>query len=102
MDFKLSKDQLMIQQAFKEFSEQVIAPVAERIDETNVIPDEVLEGLGEMGVFGMAFPEKYGGNEAGYTSTGFSPGADCPPLSFHRQSDRGPYRLGRDHQALWQ
>lgn len=68
MEFKLSKNQLMIQQAFKEFSEQVIAPVAEQIDQTSVIPAEILEGLGELGVFGMAFPEAYGGNDAGYAS----------------------------------
>lgn len=68
MDFKLTKDQLMIQKAFREFSEQVIAPYADQIDQTNVIPDEIIAGLGELGVFGMAFPEAYGGNDAGYTS----------------------------------
>ena len=66
LDFTLSKDQLMIQKAFREFAEQFIEPAVEEIEKTCVIPPAVIKGLGEMGVFGMAFPEEYGGSDAGY------------------------------------
>lgn len=66
MDFSLTKDQMMIQKAFREYAEQFIEPVVEEIEKTCVIPPDVIKGLGEMGVFGMALPEEYGGSDAGY------------------------------------
>jgi acyl-CoA dehydrogenase family protein 9 len=41
-----------------------------RIDREHRIPDEVLQGLKEMGLFGMLVPQSHGG--AGLTSTGYA------------------------------
>jgi len=43
----------------KAFASEKIDPVA--IDRHAQIPDEVLQGLGELGVLGMTIPEEYGG-----------------------------------------
>lgn len=66
MDFALSKEQLMIQNMAREFSEKSILPYAQQIDQENMIPEEILEGLAELGLFGIAFPEEYGGAGGGY------------------------------------
>lgn len=68
MDFGLSKEEQLIQRAAKEFAEKVITPVAAEIDRTNHMPDEIMAGLAELGMFGISFPEEYGGGEAGYLS----------------------------------
>lgn len=43
----------------KAFTSEKIDPVA--IDRNAQIPDEVLKGLGELGVLGMTIPQEYGG-----------------------------------------
>ena len=66
MDFNLSKEQLMIQQMAQEFAEKYIEPVAEKIYRENVIPEEIIKGLAELELFGIPYPEEYGGADGGY------------------------------------
>ena len=66
MDFNLSKEQLLIQRMARDFAEKYIEPVAEQIDRENKIPDDILEGLAELDLFGIPFPEEYGGAGGGY------------------------------------
>jgi len=68
MNFGLTKEQELLQKAAKEFSEKMILPVSEQIDRENETPKEILEGLSELGMFGLAFPEVYGGGDAGWLS----------------------------------
>ena len=58
----------MIVQTWREFAKDNIDPV--QIDREEKIPNEVLQGLKEMGFFGLSVPEKYGG--AGMSKTGYS------------------------------
>ena len=66
MDFSLSKEQLLIQKMARDFAEKYIEPVAEQIDRENKIPQDILEGLAELDLFGIPFPEEYGGADGGY------------------------------------
>ena len=66
MDFNLSKEQSLIQQMAREFAEKSIAPVAKQIDEESKIPEEILAGMAELDLFGIPFPEEYGGADGGY------------------------------------
>lgn len=68
MDFNLNKEEQLIQKAAKEFADKVISPLADQIDRTNEMPADIIEGLADMGMFGIPFPEEYGGGEAGYLS----------------------------------
>ncbi len=68
MDFSLSKEEQLIQKAAKEFAEKVISPVAGEIDKTNQMPSNIIEGLAELGMFGITSKEEYGGGDAGYLS----------------------------------
>lgn len=68
MDFKLSKEEQLIQKAAKEFAEKMIEPVAEEIDRTNTVPQEIMDGLAELGMFGITLPGEYGGGGADHLS----------------------------------
>jgi alkylation response protein AidB-like acyl-CoA dehydrogenase len=45
----------------REFAEQEIAPVAAELDENEVFSPELSARMGELGLFGITLPEKYGG-----------------------------------------
>lgn len=66
MEFRLNKEQILIQQGAREIAEKYIAPVAKQIDKDNYVPDEIIALLDDMGYLGLTFPESLGGAEAGY------------------------------------
>ncbi len=49
----------LILQAWREFARDMVDPV--QIDRDAKIPDEVMQGLKELGFFGLSIPEEYGG-----------------------------------------
>jgi (2S)-methylsuccinyl-CoA dehydrogenase len=56
----------MVQDAFRRFAEERIRPVADEIHRTNGdIPQSIIDGLAEMGGFGLSVPEEYGGFASG-------------------------------------
>ena len=51
--------------AFRRFAAEVVAPQAEAIHRQNLtVPESLLQPMREMGVFGLAIPEAYGGHAA--------------------------------------
>ena len=62
----LDEDLQMVQDTFRRFAENEIVPVAEEIHRKNEdIPESVIQGLAELGAFGLSVPEGYGGFAAG-------------------------------------
>lgn len=62
MEFRLSAEQELFKRTLREFCEKNIEPIAREIDEKEEgIPDEIFEGLAELGVLGITFPPAYGG-----------------------------------------
>lgn len=61
MDFKLTEEQLLFQRSVRDFALKEIAPVAEEMDETGEFRYDLVRKLGDLGVFGIPFPEEYGG-----------------------------------------
>ena len=58
----LPEAQQMIADTFHQFADEVVAPLAESIHrEDQIIPDAILEGLKQLGCFGLSVPEQYGG-----------------------------------------
>src|SRR5688572_604111 len=56
----------MVQDTFRRFAEDKLKPVAEHIHrENDDIPESIIEGLAEMGGFGLSIPEEYGGYGSG-------------------------------------
>lgn len=62
MDFALTEDQQMIQDAAREFAQNEIAPVAAELDETSEFPTATIKSAGELGFMGVEVPEEYGGS----------------------------------------
>ncbi len=61
MDFDLSPEHTLIRRTVREFAEGEIAPVAEELDRTKSFPYEIVRQLGELGLMGIPFPQRYGG-----------------------------------------
>ena len=80
MDFVLTEEQEMLRDMIRDFATNELKPVAAKIDEDGRIPQEIIEKIGEIGVFGAAFPEEYGGSgfgEVGYCLVQEEMGAAC-------------------------
>ncbi|MEU6558929.1 acyl-CoA dehydrogenase family protein [Nocardia nova] len=50
----------------RDFADQVVAPVAAKHDAAHTFPYEVVAGMADMGLFGLPFPEEYGGMGGDY------------------------------------
>jgi short-chain 2-methylacyl-CoA dehydrogenase len=61
VDFDLTDEQRSFQALVREFAEEVVAPAAAGYDEREEFPLEVVKRMGELGLFGIPFPEEYGG-----------------------------------------
>jgi len=61
MNFDLTLEQEEFRQAVREFAERAIAPEAEELDREARFPLEIVREMGELGLFGIPFPERYGG-----------------------------------------
>lgn len=68
MSYFLTDLQTSIQQTFAGFVDRKVRPVAARIDEEKQFPLELFKEVGEMGFFGMRYPEEAGGNGADVVS----------------------------------
>lgn len=61
-DRGLDEEKLLMADTFRQFSEDVVMPRAEEIHRQDmVIPDAILDGVRELGCFGLSVPQKYGG-----------------------------------------
>lgn len=62
MDFNLTEEQLMVQQAARDFAQnELLAGVIER-DEKQIFPAEQIKKMGQLGFMGMMVDPKYGGS----------------------------------------
>ena len=57
----LTDDQAEILKAVRQFVEKEILPVATELEHRDEYPTEIVEGLKELGLFGLMIPEEYGG-----------------------------------------
>ncbi len=56
----------LVREAVREFAEKEVAPEAERIHRNDdLVPESFVRGMAELGYFGLAIPERYGGSEMG-------------------------------------
>lgn len=68
MDFGFSTEQEAFRSTVRDFAEKVIGPRAEELDETGEFPVDIVLKMGELGLFGLPFPEEYGGSGADFTA----------------------------------
>ena len=60
MDFSLTEDQQAVRELFHRFASEQIRPVAESLDREPRFPEELFTQAGELGFFGMRYPEPEG------------------------------------------
>ena len=64
MDFKLSKEHLMLRQMYHDFAENEVRNMAAEVDEEERFPWETVKKMGKLGMMGVYFPKEYGGGGA--------------------------------------
>ncbi len=57
----LTEEQQAILEAVRDFVDKEIIPVANHLEHADEYPQAIVDGLKEMGVFGLMIPEEYGG-----------------------------------------
>src|SRR6476619_3309679 len=65
-DFDLSEEYQDLSKTVREFADEVVAPVSTKHDEEHSFPYEVVSQMADMGLFGLPFPEEYGGMGGDY------------------------------------
>ncbi len=61
MDFNLTEDHEMMRESAVEFAQKRLFPIAEELDATGEMPEDLLKEIGELGYFGLLAPEEHGG-----------------------------------------
>jgi butyryl-CoA dehydrogenase len=61
VDFDLSTEQQAIRDTCRDFAREVVAPAAEELDREQKFGYDIVRQMGELGLFGLPFPEEYGG-----------------------------------------
>jgi len=66
--FELTEEQLMVRNMCREFAEKELREQAIEIDRTHRFPLETTRKLGELGIMGVVYPERYNGAGMDYVS----------------------------------
>jgi acyl-CoA dehydrogenase len=63
LDFRLTPQQELFKKTVRNFCEEKIFPRSREIDEKGeIIPDDIIKEMVELGIFGVTIPEEYGGS----------------------------------------
>ncbi|HEX2576792.1 MAG TPA: acyl-CoA dehydrogenase family protein [Aquihabitans sp.] len=68
MDFDFSDETEQFRKVVRDFAETAVAPHAEAWDRDHTFPTDVVLAMGELGLFGLPFPEEYGGSGSDFTT----------------------------------
>jgi len=68
MEYDLSPEQEAFRKVVRDFAESEVAPHAETWDREHIFPVDTVLAMGELGLFGLPFPEEYGGSGAEFTT----------------------------------
>ncbi len=68
MNFELTEEQEMTRKMVRDFAEKELKPGAEERDDKEEFSRELFNKMGELGLTGIPWPEKYGGGECDYLS----------------------------------
>lgn len=65
MDYTIPENLQMMADTVRRFVKQDLDPISQQVEEEDRIPDEVVQTMRELGLFGLSIPEEYGGLEIG-------------------------------------
>ncbi|MBA3249194.1 MAG: acyl-CoA dehydrogenase family protein, partial [Geodermatophilaceae bacterium] len=61
LDYRLDEELTALRDSVREFAVERVAPVIGEFYEADKFPYELVAQMGKMGLFGLPFPEEYGG-----------------------------------------
>ncbi len=104
----LKEEHLQVREMARRFADEVVAPRARDLDETEEFPHDLLKAMAELGFLGLPYPEKYGG--AGMDTLAYAIaveeiarwcGSTAITLAAHVSLGCGPvYGAGSEEQKL--
>jgi alkylation response protein AidB-like acyl-CoA dehydrogenase len=62
MDFRFTEEQELLRSSVADFVDSEVIPSAAQMDEEGRFPVELFKKVGELGYFGIRYPEEYGGS----------------------------------------
>ena len=68
MDFNLTPKQSKIKEMSRRFAQEVVAPRAEEFERTGEHPYDIVSQMADLGMMGIPFPKKYGGQGGDWVS----------------------------------
>ncbi len=68
MDVRPSEEHIAFQKSVRDFARSEIAPHVAQWDEAGRLPVEIVHAMGDLGLFGLPFPEEWGGSGADFLS----------------------------------
>ncbi|MEE8601866.1 MAG: acyl-CoA dehydrogenase family protein [Euzebya tangerina] len=68
ISFELTEEQRALREVVRHFAVNQVAPRAEEMNATGEFPLDLVAQMGQMGLFGLPFPEEYGGQGGDYLS----------------------------------
>ena len=68
MNFEFTEEERLVRDTVRSFAEKELKPVAAEIDKNHKIPEQIISGLRELGLFGVYIPEEYGGANLSFMS----------------------------------
>jgi len=71
-DYGLSDEERALAEMVRAFADERVAPQAYEADRTRTLPLPIVAEMGEMGLFGLPFPEDVGGQGGNYTTLGLA------------------------------
>src|SRR5688500_19635409 len=66
LDFRLDEEYEALRKTVEEFAREEVAPVIGGFYEREEFPYEIVAKMGRMGLFGLPFPEEFGGMGGDY------------------------------------
>lgn len=66
MNFDITEDERDLYDMVKDFADNVVAPRSYEADTKHELPMDVVAKMGELGLFGLPFPEEFGGQGGDY------------------------------------
>lgn len=72
MDFALSEEHRMVQQMVRDFAQKEVAPIIKEYDRKQEMAPKILPRMAELGILGICFPVRYGGQGMDYIALGLA------------------------------
>jgi acyl-CoA dehydrogenase len=65
MDYEIPESLRLMQETIRRFVNQDLEPLSQQVEDEDHIPEEVVQKMRELGLFGLSIPEEYGGLDLG-------------------------------------